>query len=72
MAFVYTRDEDNQIVGVFEVAQTLPAGCSVHDEPWRNNGPWWIYKVIRNGAGDYYNTGIAHPDDNDGLMTGDL
>lgn len=72
MPFIYTRDEDNQVMGVFEDPQTTPAGHTEHEEPWYNYAPWWVYKVIRNGVGDYYNTGVPHPDDNDGLMTGDL
>jgi hypothetical protein len=72
MPFIYTRNEDNQIMGVFEVKQTTPAGHTEHEEPWYNNGPWWVRKIIRNGPGDYFDTGISQPDDNDGLMIGDV
>lgn len=72
MPFIYTKNEDDQVVGVFEVQQTTPAGHTMYEEPWLNFAPWWSFKVVRNGVGDYYNTGVPHPDDNDGLMMGDL
>ena len=71
MPFVYTRDEDNQIMGVFENQQTIPEGHSEHEESWDNSAPWTRFIIIRNGVGDYYNTGVPHPDENDGLMVGD-
>jgi hypothetical protein len=68
MAYVYVRDEDSVIVGVYADQQTTPAGHTEHVYDWKSNGPWWVYKIIWNGPGDFTNTGIPHPDENDGLI----
>ena len=68
MAYIYVRDEDSTVVGVFEEQQTAPVAHTEFIENWLNYAPWWRVKVIRNGPGDYFNTEETHPDDNDGLM----
>ena len=68
MAYVYVRDEDSVIVGVYEAQQTVPAGYTEHEFEWHNHGPWWRMKIIWNGPGDFYNTLVEHPTENDGLI----
>jgi hypothetical protein len=68
MAWVYVRDEDSVIVGVHAEQQPLPDGHTEYEFEWNNHGPWWKYKVLWNGPGDFTNTGIEHPDENDGLF----
>lgn len=68
MAYVYVRNDDSVVIGVHAEQITLPAGVTEYSEDWVLDNLWSRLKLVRNEDGTYTNTGVAHPDDNDGLI----
>lgn len=72
MDYVYVRDSDQVVVGVYESAlETTPSGVTRYEFPWKDTYPnyqWTKVKVIRNEDGTFTQTDVLHPDDDDGLI----